>query len=240
MHFHLTLTSVSAALGPDWGSIADWVVAITALVGVAFGVVQLLRITQANRAQVGIARAELMLEIDDRFESEHMLHSRIKIQTLRNYSERKARNDHPNVANAEMLKRASEIFSKEITALYNRWKTPDREIPQDIAIVDLPDDPDGPIYFMLMRLPYWMETVGQLTRTELLPLDDVLDLYDAVFIGILTCFEQHIDYRRTAAPLRNDKFLENAMWIREKAIEREARLAQAAERAREPRKTGIF
>ena len=224
----------------NWGSVPDWIVAITAVFGTVAAVLQLRRVAQANAGQVNIARAELMLEIDGRFESEHMLESRLAIQTLRNHCERRARQERPDIDGRGMFNRAAELFSEEMTKLHKQLRTPDQALPVEASLAELPNDKGGERYFALMRLPYWMETVGELTRAELLPINDVLDLYDAVFDGVLACFERHILYRRETAPLRNDRFLENALWIRHAAIERQDRRSRDAARVRSPRRSGLF
>ncbi|WP_375397722.1 hypothetical protein [uncultured Sphingomonas sp.] len=85
-----------------------------------------------------------------------------------------------------------------------------------------------------------METVGQLTRRGLLPLEDVLDLYDAAVIGIMRCFKQHIADRSNDGPQRNDRFLENALWLLDAAEQRERTNAERMRRLRAPNHSGLF
>lgn len=214
-----------------WGSIPDWIVAITAIIASAMALVQLRRIIDANaiqakahQDQVSIARAELILEIDARFESAEMQESRLAIRTLRHHCERKARETRRRGAHDGDVATATAMsFSEEMTALFQRFKTPER-VADNVEATDIQASPEGERYFLLMRLPYWMESVGELTKSGLLPLEDVLNLYDAAFIGVLGCFEQHIQDRRSDPPLRNERFLENALWLKAQAVERAARL----------------
>lgn len=222
-----------------WGSVPDWIVAVTALFGVVFGLVQLRRIALANSNQVDIARAELMLEIDGRYEHEDMRVSRTAIRTLRNHCEQKALLVRPGASHQEMATNSAKFFSEEMTELYYRFKTADKK-EVNLSLAEQPDDSAGARYFTLMRLPYWMETVGHLVQVGLLHEQDVLHLYDAVFTGVLTCFEQHIIDRRSDPIQRNDRFLENALWLKQRAENTEADRAKASKLSRAPPKSRIF
>lgn len=224
----------------EWGTISDIVVAATAVFGVLFGLAQLGRIARANISQENIARAELMLEIDAMFEGPDMTQSRLAIRTLRNYCEKQARAFLRSGANdQEVLERSATLFSEEVTALFQRFNTADHAASEGEAVNE-PLDKDGPRYFTLIRLPYWIETVGQLCRRELLPLDDVLDLYDAAIVGIMKCFHQHIMDRRAAPPQRNERFLEQALWLMEQAELRQVAEADRLAHMRSPIRSGLF
>lgn len=73
-------------------------------------------------------------------------------------------------------------------------------------------------YTEIMALPFWMETVGMLGRRGLLPIDDVLDIYDAVVISTMQNFKKHFDRRRTEGTEPNGRFMENAYWLLDEAI----------------------
>ncbi|WP_375397723.1 hypothetical protein [uncultured Sphingomonas sp.] len=90
------------------------VVAVAAAIGVVFGLLQLGRIAQENANQGNIARAELMLEIDERFEGSEMRHSRLAIRTLRNHCEKKARTVLRAGANdEEVMERSATLFQRK-------------------------------------------------------------------------------------------------------------------------------
>lgn len=109
-----------------WGTVSDLIVAIAAVIGVAVGLVQLARIARSNANQVNIARAELMLAIDKRFESSAMWESRLASRTLLNHCERKARTLlRAGATDEEVMRDAALLFSEEVSALYQRFKTAD-------------------------------------------------------------------------------------------------------------------
>lgn len=204
-----------------WGTVSDLIVAAAAIAGLIFGLIQLLRIADANRNQVDIARAELLLEIDARYEAPEMRASRLAIRSLRNYCDDRARMDRPGASDIDVAARSDILMSEELTGLYQRFKTADQSLDLKSPMVDQPDDKDGNRYFAFMGVPYWAETVGLLTRADLLTLEDVLNLYDAVFVKFLTGFLKHIEDRRSEGPIRNEHFLENALWLRERAVDRQ-------------------
>ena len=191
------------------GSVADVVAAGAAVGTLAVAYVQLRRVVEANQSQADVARADLMLKIDQIFESPDMVQSRISIRTMRNECEVAAQRERLGASDDEVFKRSARLFSERLTQLYEAYRTAGANDPSD--------DRAGAQYAEYMRLPNWMETVGMLTRRRLLRENDVLDLYDAVFTGVLACFEQHILDRRDGPPLRNADFLANAMWLLERA-----------------------
>lgn len=225
---------------PDlWGNFPDWVIAATAVLGTFFAVKQLQTVAKSSGDQVNVARANLMLEIDERFESTEMLESRLAIRTLRNHCEKAARTNQPNADDHQLFDESCKLFSLELNKLHTSFKTADPTPAHPISMSYLADDASGNRYFTFMRLPYWMETVASLTRDGLLPEDDVLSLYDAVFAGTLACFVGHIKYR-TKEPPYNDRLLEHSLWLKGKAEEREKNARQAASNAIKTKRRGLF
>jgi biopolymer transport protein ExbB/TolQ len=221
----------------DWGSVADWVVAVTAIFGVGFAIRQLNAVRGAEEksatsnkqaaaalaAQVQIARATIILEIDRRFEDAEMLGSRIAIRALRNRAIREAEaNLRDGVNQAEISDKADELFSGYVTKLWRSFRTADSSEPALDATKaeDRLSDVAGAQYSQLTRLLGWMETVGRLTEQNLVPAEDMFALYDAVFLQVYGLFESHIADRRSEPPNPNDLWLEKAEWFRDAANNR--------------------
>jgi hypothetical protein len=210
----------------DYGSVPNWISAAAACTAVGVAWVQLRKVSQSSQRQANVARADLMLKIDQIFEGKDMFESRLAIRTLLNQCEKVAQSERLGANDREVLDRSAQLFSEQLTKLHIEYKTADKSpdnAQDDLTLVS--KDSAGPRYATLMRLPYWMETVGLLTRKRLLQKDDVMDLYDAVYIGMLTCFEGHIKDRRDEGPLRNQKFLEHAKWMLAEARQRREREA---------------
>lgn len=210
---------------PDtWGTVADWAVVATAVAAVWFGREQLKKVVQESKRQADVARAELMLQIDQIFEGAEIGASRMAIRTLRNECEAEATASDDPEARIDLLRCSARIFSRRVSKLHEIYKRPVIEASPS-GKGDPPHIVAGKEYTVLMALPYWMETVGLLTRKELMARDDVLDLYDAVYVGVLTCFDAHIEDRRRDPAGPDDRFLENATWLRDRARERNDRIA---------------
>lgn len=236
---HFIQVSLTPAF--DWGSAADWVVAATAVAGVFLGLQQLRKLAASGNDQVDIARAQMMLEIDARFESLDMQESRLLIRNLRNFCDEAARKElRAGASDEDLVNVAARIFSEKMTGLREQVKTAERIIPGDPHMISEIDTQQGEMYMTYMRLPYWMETVAMLTRVGLILEDDVLRLYDAVFIGTLRCFEQHIKDRAQSGPQRNPEWLENALWLKQRAENAEKLLRARKEKEKEPKRPGFL
>ncbi len=224
----------------ELGSVADWVVAATAIVGVIFGGVQLRALREADqqsadqaRAQAEIARATLLLEIDGKFESADLLASRIAVRTLRNRAIKEAKTKLRAGANdIEVRDRACVIFSEYVTQLWVNFTRADESDPN--ASATRPNetlaDEAGSQYSQLVRLLGWMETVGRLTEQRLVPPEDMFELYDQVFIQVWGLFRQHTADRRADGPVRNDRLWHYAGWFSDAAEARQKRRAESVPR----------
>jgi hypothetical protein len=212
-------------LAAFWGSLPDWIVAIAAAVALWIARGQLAAMLKAERQgaaalqqQANVARAELMLQIDQIFEGPELAESRLAIRTLRNQCEAVAKRELPGRDRQTILARSAEIFSRQLTDLFLAYKQADQEPEhgqEDLTQVE--HDSSGPRYAVYMRLPYWIETVGLLTKNELLQREDVLNLYDGVMCEAFVCFVNHVRDRQGDSPFGNSTFLENAIWLLQEA-----------------------
>ena len=197
----------------DWGTAPDWVVATTAVVGAFLAVRQLsaLKKTEqqaadAHDAQVQIARATLIREIDRDFDSPPILASRQKLLALRNRFEAELEKKVPPMIHVQQILESARLVSDYVSKLWTESRTFDGDKTAD-------KDNSADEYSLIMRLPLWCETVGHLCQRNLAPLDDILDLYDQVFIMTIGNLADHIRLRQEAPPHKNRRYLENAMYL---------------------------
>ena len=205
----------------NWGSVADWVVAGTAVVGVGFGLSHLkaLRASEAqaaaaHRDQVQIARATLLRQIDAEFESEEMYRSRKAIRALRNRSEMAMRHHHGEASNETIAQLSAAEFARQLTLLWHEARKFD---DADVESAKSPARIAADRYSEIMRLPNWFEALGLMLRRGLLPKNDVLEIYDAAIAPTMFNLTEHVRKRRDDGPHPNPRFLEHAMWLGEEA-----------------------
>ncbi|UZK65710.1 hypothetical protein [Sphingomonas sp. M1-B02] len=192
----------------DWGSVPDWIVAITAVVGVVAGLWQLNLIRREEHRSAQFERGKLLLEIDREFESSEVSQSRQKMGALRNRFESEVEKREPPVTKEEKDRIVAEKISKYADEVWTRSRTYDGDPSAD-------KDSASDEYKLLMRVALWCETVGHLCERNLLPEDDVLDLYDQLVINVIGNLQAHIALRAERGA--NSRYLENALALCSKA-----------------------
>lgn len=214
----------------DWGNAPAWAGVVVAIFGTGLALRQLglstkaqqnqlaqLRLgTTARRDQVEIAQANIILAIDATYESLVMQQSRIAVRTLRHWAKREVdANDRVDRSAERERDVVCEQFSRKMGELWGKvgrfetakdWMSPDEQRAA------------SEVYSELMRLPNWMETIGRLCRSDLLPTGDVMALYDQVIITTIASFAEHIASRQPDRAFPNRRFLENATWLYEQAL----------------------
>ena len=203
-------------MGLDWGNVPGWIAALTAVIAATVGLRQFRLATRAQIDQVQVARAKLLLEIDANYESADIYRSRKAIRSLRNRSEAIVQKSNSKDKSLEGVKKDVCVeFSHQMGELWKLVKDlDDPDVEKQDSAARLASDR----YAELMSLPYWIETVGMLCNRNLLPTDDVLDLYDQVIITTMSSFAIHIERRRQEGPFVNPRFLANASWMLEQAL----------------------
>jgi hypothetical protein len=206
--------------GNVWGNVPEWVVAITAFIGVIFGIRELMNITkeeqraaEAQEFQQQIARADLILKIDSQFESPSVVLSRMAFRSMRNRC-LKAVETTGMTSDQARIKIAAE-FSSRINKI---WETAKEITDNDIEKSDSPAVKAYETINEIMALPNFFETVGLLCREGLLPKDDILCLYDQAIIPTMTNIMGHIQLRREEVPYANPTYMENAVWLYTEAL----------------------
>lgn len=195
----------------NWGAVPDWIVAVTAVVGVAFASVQLRIAARSQRDQLQIAKATLLRELDRDFESDAIRQSRLKLLVIRSRFEVEAAAHKPALSHSDQVDRIAKLVSAHI---HDIWEESRRFDGDKLADKDKSADE----YALIMRLPYWCETVGHLCRRNLMPMDDLLDLYDQLIILCIGNVRDHITLRAESLPYKNRRFLQNALWLYAEAI----------------------
>ncbi len=212
-----------------WGTVADWTVAATAMFGVGAGLSQLSSIYRANYQTAQFERAKLLLDIDRDFEGDVLLAARQRTLVVRNRIEKEIEQLAPPLSAERQKAEIARRFSDYVTATWVRSRTFDGDpaAPRDDAAAE---------YMTLMRLPYWCETLGHQCRRNLVPLEDILDLYDQLIIFVIGDLVEHIRLRAENGAHRNPRYLENALWLYGEAArykaEKESRPAGTVNRSR--------
>lgn len=207
----------------DWGTVPAWLTAGIALLGTILALRQFQLSTrakndqvQAQNDQVQIARANLLLAIDKVFEGEEIYRSRKAVRSLRNRAEVVA--DRSNLQNKSPQGKKQAIANEVSHQLDKLWA-----LAKSFDDVDVEDPKSADRiaidrYSELMALANWIETVGMLCKRNLLPTDDILDLYDQIIIPTMLNFKNHLEARQTEGPYQNRRFMENAFWLYAKAV----------------------
>lgn len=209
--------STPVAAPEIWGNVADWVVAVTALVGVVIATRQLVALRRAEEQSanaheqlVEIERANMLRQIDAEFESGEMYRTRKAVRALRNRAERVVRRSHGDASEERIAELSALEFSKQLTTLWHKAKAINDE---DVEAPESPDRIAADRYAELMHLPNWLETLGYMVRRGLLPRDDILEIYDGAIVPAMVYFAEHIKKRRDEGPYPNRNFLEHATWL---------------------------
>lgn len=193
-----------------WGTVADWTVVATAVIGIMAGLWQLSSIYRANYQTAQFERAKLLLELDRDFEGEVLLAARQRTLVVRNRIEREVEQLTPPLSAERQKEEIGRRFSDYVTETWMRSRTFDGD-------PDARRDDAANEYMTLMRLPYWCETLGHQCRRNLVPLDDILDLYDQLIIFVIGDLIEHIRLRAEHGAHRNPRYLEHALWLCEEA-----------------------
>ncbi len=217
-------------LDPDvWGTISDWVVVAATIGGIVVAIKQLERSARANEIaadaqnkaadaqskSVEIERATLLRAIDAEFESESMYLSRKAIRAMRNRVQADMIKREPHLHGNALAAKCAEEFSRQLTDLWEEARKFDDE---DVENRDSRDRILLDRYSELTRLVNWFETLGYMCRRELLPLTDILNVYDAAVIPTMAYVEGHIHKRREEQPYPNRRWMENAMWLARETV----------------------
>ncbi|MBU6268492.1 MAG: hypothetical protein KGN34_13185 [Sphingomonadales bacterium] len=195
------------------GSIAAWVGTGIAGLGAVLAMHQLRLATQAQKNQVAIASANLLLSIDAAYEGSELMAGRMAVRALRHRAEAKVGLDGVYRSDDATRKLVCAECSKELGELWQRVKN----FAPDTAAEKRDGLTPAEHYARVMALPFWFETIGRLCARKLLPVEDILNLYDQVIITTMFAFEEHIRARRSEGPFPNPRFMENAMALYAKA-----------------------
>ncbi len=165
----------------------------------------------AATLQAEVARATLILEIDRDFESDEMQECRLALRALHNELKAYSIKQQPNCSNETRETHINALFGEYLNKLWADFKQSDREVDEKsiVELVNLhmkkadanpaviqPHERAGAHYQRLTRIFGWMERVAFMVHRKLLPKDDIVKLYDAVFVQIVGWVFEHIRTRR--------------------------------------------
>lgn len=210
----------------DWGTVPAWIATGTAIIGTGFALRQfkisslaLNLSAQSQQNQVEIARANLLLAIDREFEGAELNQSRKAVRLLRNTIETRVLHDPEGNRSPDLQKgKVARDFSKHLDSLWGKVRSP--ELTKSAPSSSQTSNGGGiDEYYRLMALPNWIETVGMLCARNLLPKEDVLSLYASVIYVTMFNFKNHVDARRNEQPHPNLRFMDNAYYLYQEAIE---------------------
>jgi len=217
----------------DWGSIPDWVVAGLAGLAAAIAWSQLRAAARSAHDQAQIARASLILQIDLDFESPEMLESRLALRGLRNEIESFVKTQNESLHNSALQDEINNKLSQYMNILWDDFRQADKQVIatqlRDLVDTHLkkiasnpeevqPHEKAGVHYQRLTKIFGWLERVGHMANERLLPQQDIVALYDFVFVELVGWFEGHIKYRREDGPLLNPDFLKQTTNFRDAIV----------------------
>lgn len=184
----------------DWGSVPDWLLLVTAVVGTILALRQLARAGEANRDNWRIQQGIQLMQIDDKYE--------VTLQASRTAITRLQRRCQAQLAKGDEA-HLPELISAELSALvrdsHKLGSTSTEEQAAGKAAIER--------YFVLMQLPTYLETVGLLVEDGLVSEEAILKLYDAMIDRVIGNILPHITMRRD----NNPEFLRYAELLHAKA-----------------------
>jgi hypothetical protein len=209
----------------QWGSVPDWVIAATAIVGVAFGLRQLQAISHSEhaaldnarrtadqaRSEANSARANLLLRIDDIFEGNALANSRLA-WLIRRTSWRRT---YAHLSSADRDAAVQLALINDFNQLWDAMTRLERDgqleltCGHGISVETLQREVDA--YRAMVRLPDWLETIGLLVAQQLVPADDIMLLYRGVIRSTMGVVQGHLAHRRNADPNSSQHVFEHAI-----------------------------
>lgn len=216
---------------------------------------ELAELRQDSRDQAQTARASLLLELDRDFESDEMQESRLTIRALKNEIEAFVQQDGQSRNSDQLQAKIADEFTNYLNRLWDDFRAsdPDTESYQSLEemqkahLEKVNSNPDeiqpkeraGLHYQRVTRLLGWLERVGYLFNRNLIPKEDIIRMYDALFGMMALRFGGHIAFRRELGPEKNTAWMKEFLDCHEtmKAM-READAAEAAKRSSEREMTG--
>lgn len=179
--------------------LANIVIVCVAIVALVAALRQLRTMQVDSRTQIEIAklqglatRASVLLNLDERFGSQSMLDARNEMASLIARVNSMADQKWPALAIRERRKKGVDLFPDELEKMRNA--TP----------------PDG--YGRLMVALSFFETVGYVTNSDYIPLDDVIKLFGPAIESAGLAFEAHLIRLRDDV-YQNDDLYKNFLWL---------------------------
>jgi hypothetical protein len=165
-------------MGHEGLEIAAWLsqlfIVVIALIAAYVARGQLKEMGVYRQQRVRIANAQLLLELDNRWDSKDMHGSRLIFARTHNAITQKVGGDHPIVKDGERKKFIQEAWAEELQKKRG-------ESPQE--------------YAKLMDICGFFETVGLMVDKNYIQFGDVVELFGGPIDNVGTCFGGHIAAR---------------------------------------------
>lgn len=189
----------------DWGSLPDWLVLFTAIIGTLLALRQLATANASTAAYLRSEQGTQLMAIDNMFEGE-LVASRLALLRLRFGAD------------------AGPAFEAEVNRRLAGWYDQARRLGTGTATEQAEAEIAVKAYFEVMRLPLFIETIGVLVDQGLVNEAAVLKLYDAAIKNAVELVLPHVRARRRPG---NPEYLLHAERLYDQAC---ARLAAASSR----------
>ncbi len=193
----------------DWGSLPDWLVLITAIIGTLLALRQLATANASTAAYLRSEQGTQLMAIDNMFEGE-LVASRLALLRLRFGAGAAAGCD------------SGPAFEAEVNRRLAGWYDQARRLGTGTATDQAAAEIAVKAYFEVMLLPLLIETIGVLVDQGLVNEAAVLKLYDAAIKNAVELVLPHVRARRRPG---NPEYLLHAERLYDRAC---ARLAAAS------------
>ncbi len=170
-----------------WGSVADWLLLVTAIVGSVLALRQLAKASEANRDNWRIQQGVQLMQIDDKYE--------VTLQESRKAITRLQRQLQADLGEGQETLLPARM-SAVLTGLVATSRKAGSSNPVDRAEGEAAIDR----YFVLMQLPTYIETIGVLVEDGLVGETAILKLYDAMIERVIGNIKPHLVTRRHHNP----------------------------------------
>lgn len=147
--------------------------------------------TESVRAQELEARARILLDLDDRWESDSMQAIRAEVIQMREEVKKEAAERWPGQSEAERQRRSADIYADKLQ------KIREKELLR---------------YLRIIEICGFFETVGYVARSGYIPPNDVILLLGGSILQAGEIFKPHID-KRVSEMGEHRQLFENFLWL---------------------------
>ncbi|WP_298285834.1 hypothetical protein [Novosphingobium sp.] len=182
-----------------------------------------------------------------------MQECRLALRALHNELKSFSIRQQPNCSNEKRNEHINELFGEYLNKLWADFKKSDRDVTEKsiaelvnlhVAKIDAepavvqPHERAGAHYQRLTRIFGWLERVAFMVHRGLLPKDDIVKLYDAVYLQIVGWVFEHLRTRRDDSG--NKEYMLETTKLRDIILAEQAARQKEEEAKQAPAGTGIY